>query len=274
MMISFEGHDLLGQQEYDDEAQAATLSTSPIAPLYTTEAVYNWLKNNYSKDIQCITLHHTYAPTTSRGIGTMYAIRKYHMSHGFSDIAANFYATDEEGIIGYTARALSKQNGAHAYISKNWDVVPVDLRLRAAESRQYLNYHSFGLETFGNFDVQDPKTSAAMSNSIKTMAVVCDYYDLDPNKDLYFHNMVEYKTCPGTRVELDWIKQEVIRVMGNGTDCKDLPADEYAEEALQWAKDTGLMVGDGDGNQFPQCNITRQDMIVVLMRYNELVNGT
>ena len=45
---------------------------------------------------------------------------------------------------------------------------------------------------------------------------------------------------------------------------KNLPADEYAVEALEWAKDQGIMIGDAKGNQMPQSPVKREDLACVL----------
>lgn len=47
-------------------------------------------------------------------------------------------------------------------------------------------------------------------------------------------------------------------------DLKKLPADEYAKDALKWAKDEGIMIGDKTGNQMPQSPVKREDLAVVL----------
>ncbi len=51
------------------------------------------------------------------------------------------------------------------------------------------------------------------------------------------------------------------------------PADMYAEPALKWAKDNGLMVGDGSGNQMAQSFIKREEVAVILKAYNEKFDG-
>ena len=50
------------------------------------------------------------------------------------------------------------------------------------------------------------------------------------------------------------------------------PADSYAEEALEWAKEKGIMVGDKTGNQMPQSPVKREDLVTVLYA-QEKVNG-
>lgn len=54
--------------------------------------------------------------------------------------------------------------------------------------------------------------------------------------------------------------REYYRSLGNS---------DYAEEAMSWAKDNGIMAGDGTGNLMPQDFITRQQAMVVLKRYDE-----
>lgn len=47
---------------------------------------------------------------------------------------------------------------------------------------------------------------------------------------------------------------------------QQLPADAYAKEALEWAKDSGIMEGSGSGNLMPQSPVKRQDLAVMLQR--------
>ena len=53
---------------------------------------------------------------------------------------------------------------------------------------------------------------------------------------------------------------------------KNAPADKYAEPALEWAKENGIMVGDETGNQKPQEPAKRED-VVVMMYAQEKKNG-
>lgn len=47
-------------------------------------------------------------------------------------------------------------------------------------------------------------------------------------------------------------------------DLKTKPADKYAEDALKWAKEEGIMIGDLTGNQMPQSPVKREDLACVL----------
>ena len=48
---------------------------------------------------------------------------------------------------------------------------------------------------------------------------------------------------------------------------------EYMKEALEWARKTGVMVGDESGNQMPMSFLTRGDFTVVLRSYTKNVLG-
>jgi hypothetical protein len=263
--------DLDDEAQFDDLSEIRVSSMSTIDKLTTEQNIRNFCRN--SKRIECITLHHTWSPNSSQynGRSTVLGIKRYHIQNvDARDIMANFYTSPVDDYIGWTARPMNITNGAHAYINKNWNQVPADLRIRANGNRQYLNYRSIGIETIANMDTENPATNKSMRNSIKLIAILCDIYNLDIDRDLYFHRDVAHKSCPGTKVDLDWVKSEVKKEMDNGEDCKKLPAKPYQEDALDWAKNTGLLVGDSDGNQMPQCNITRGDMLVVLKRFYDM----
>ena len=54
---------------------------------------------------------------------------------------------------------------------------------------------------------------------------------------------------------------------------KNAPADKYAEPALKWAKEQGIMVGDGKGNQMPKAWTERQDLAVMLYAQEKKNHG-
>jgi len=49
-------------------------------------------------------------------------------------------------------------------------------------------------------------------------------------------------------------------------------ASTYAQGALKWAVDVGLLKGDTNGNLNPHGALKRQDMAIMLQRYHELTN--
>lgn len=52
-------------------------------------------------------------------------------------------------------------------------------------------------------------------------------------------------------------------------EVKTAPADMYARAALEWVRCMDIMVGDGNGNLMPHAPVTRQDLAVVLKRYDK-----
>lgn len=50
---------------------------------------------------------------------------------------------------------------------------------------------------------------------------------------------------------------------------KQLPAGDWQEKGLEWAKDNGIMTGDDKGNQMPYKAATRGELATMLMRYWE-----
>ena len=60
-------------------------------------------------------------------------------------------------------------------------------------------------------------------------------------------------------------KQELLSLRGTG----DTPSD-WAEKAAGWAKQTGLVCGDGNGNFGWQTPVTREALAVMLYRFSQL----
>jgi hypothetical protein len=108
----------------------------------------------------------------------------------------------------WISRPFSYQNGAHAYVNKDWSIVPKSCRDFCNGNRQALNYYATGVETVGNFDSEDPKTSKSMDFSIELFAAMHDIWNI-PLEKLFFHRFVEDKTCPGTKVTYDWFVNSV-----------------------------------------------------------------
>lgn len=48
------------------------------------------------------------------------------------------------------------------------------------------------------------------------------------------------------------------------------PADKYAQEALKWAKENGISIGDEKGNLKPQTPVKREDAVLMLYRAEKL----
>jgi len=49
----------------------------------------------------------------------------------------------------------------------------------------------------------------------------------------------------------------------------DVPAGQYFTDAVKWASQNGIVLGDGSGKFGPEQNVTRQDLAVILARYEQ-----
>ncbi|MFO7945211.1 MAG: peptidoglycan recognition family protein [Armatimonadota bacterium] len=172
--------------------------------------------------IEATVLHHTYRPTASdyQGLTTIKQIQAYHRhNRGWRDIGANAYAAPDGRI--FNARPLSYSNYAHAYISKDWDDVPEDLRRLAHPDRNFLNHCGFGIETIGDFDARgiDP-VPPALAAALDLAAAVHRQYELPPER-LFFHRDAAYKTCPGRNIDRDWARRQIAqRLQADGTELE------------------------------------------------------
>lgn len=159
--------------------------------------------------IKASVLHHTYKPDAASwgGMRSMLAIQRYHMrDRKFSDIAANAYAAPDGTI--YNGRPLSAGNYAHALRERAISSITWSLRSLMSSDKAWLNKHAFGLETVGNFDAENPKTSKAMSTALDVLALVHQQFELPPER-MFFHRQVAFKSCPGKLVDLDWARGEL-----------------------------------------------------------------
>ena len=194
------------------------MSLSTLTPLKLAE-VETYLRHQAPANAVLATcLHNTEEPDLSQwqGLASMQSIRRYHMeTKGWSDIAANFYV-DASRV--WTARPLDATNWCHAYVQASrqyadWSAVHPNARRLCGDDRSWLNHHAIGVEVVGRFDRDDPATSPSMALAIDLFALMHRVYNL-PLDNLLFHRMVEYKTCPGTRVSLDWFRGEVAKPLG------------------------------------------------------------
>lgn len=54
-------------------------------------------------------------------------------------------------------------------------------------------------------------------------------------------------------------------------EVRDNMPDEWAKEAVEWAIENGILVGDSTGNYMLHRNCTRQEMLVFISRFNNLI---
>lgn len=115
-------------------------------------------------------------------------------------------------------------------------------------------------------------------------------------QNMSVHRWFAAKECPGDYLynrhgeiaelvnkrlgdELDMTKAEFIESLTNEEALKivnkarlamrNQEASDYAKEALDWAKNEGIMVGDETGNLMPRDTITREQVVTILKREDE-----
>ena len=52
---------------------------------------------------------------------------------------------------------------------------------------------------------------------------------------------------------------------------RDNVPDEWAKEAVEWAIENGILVGDSNGDYMLHKDCTRQEMLVFISRFNDLI---
>lgn len=227
------------------------MSRSTLTELEPTMEEFGaWLKTPGFRAPGATVLHHTWSPDAAqyRGRESIAAIRSYHMhNRGASDIMANAYATPDGTII--TGRPLDTANWAHAYISRSDP--EAEAWAWAQHDRMAFNRRGFGIETVGNFDVEDPDGSRAFTVALQALAVVHNYFGI-PTHRLFFHRDVADKSCPGTRLDRAVVRDMLGRMMatkvplvvldGKQVDCEPGIHDgEWTVNAVDFLKGLGLL---------------------------------
>lgn len=218
-------------------------------------------------------LHHTWKPTAAdyRGLSTILAIRKAHLARDFSDIACHAYAAPDGKV--YNARPPSVNNCACQYPEKPASAWPAELRAISGGDKSWPNAYGFGVETIGNFDVEDPAQSRAMATSLDVLAAVHRVWNI-PVERCFFHRDVSSKSCPGSRVTKAWVHGE-LRKRLEGETMPEVDVDEWAREAVERMRAAKIMLGkteDWFGGREP---VTRQELAVVADRImNAVINNT
>lgn len=90
-------------------------------------------------------------------------------------------------------------------------------------------------------------------------------YNENQNQKPEDENMTEKQTREIAKEEANAVVNKLMN--GTGSGDKHNP---YADDAVQWAKDNGLVQGVGDGDYAWSRPLTRQEMVTILHRYQQL----
>ena len=147
------------------------------------------------------------------------------------------------------------------------------------------NYNSIGVEMC---DSVGAVPAATMARTAALVRELMDKYQVPPERVLR-HYDVTGKRCPAPWVDdpgqwaefksvledNDMLTQEQFnQMMAQYEKSKALPVPDnepadWEREAVEWAVQNGIMVGDGNGNLMLHSNITRAQFVTILKAYHE-----
>lgn len=106
-------------------------------------------------------------------------------------------------------------------------------------------------------------SEATLANAAALCVDLMAKYDI-PLENVYRHFDVTGKLCPSYMVDAEKWAEFKARVQKRAAD--NIPA-AYAEDAVAWAVDNGIMTGDASGDLMLSQPVTRQQFAVMLWRY-------
>ena len=175
------------------------------------------VENRHHRDLRGTTSHHTWSPTVAqdRGLPTVQAVQRAQVAAGRANrIMANAYTTRMRTVC--NGRHLWDGNYAHAYVSIPWSRCSSRLREWCHGDRMAPNQYSFGCETIGNGDVENPENWIAMQTTLDVLAMVHRIWQLPVECCQFFHREGADKSCPGNNVSLAWVHDQ-LRLRGVGS---------------------------------------------------------
>jgi len=229
----------------------------PDEKLYSVAGAEDYIAHypTATRRVDEVVVHHCWRPAAGdyNGEGTIRGVRRYHMTappngRGWSD------------------------NGYHWMLAPNGDVWRCRPMIRSGAHVSGRNAHTVGVSFVANFDSDDPAAYGGMDEGYRVVAALLKRFDLGV-ENIRFHREFANKTCPGNKLGLVGFRAAVAAVLGDedsGTDPEpDPPAldvDEWAQEAVDFCRREGLMVGYPDGLFHGRDGITRQEVAVVVQR--------
>lgn len=209
--------------------------------LIDVDEFYDWMKKqNITRTINKIQLHHTYSPSYSGFNGSNHferqqSMKEFHVNdRGFADIAQHFTIFPDGKIMS----------------GRNLNSSPAGI--------VGANTGAICIENFGNFDKNGDKMTKEQHDSIiKVCAVLCEVLKLNPSTAIIYHawysasgsNLGDYipsksaKTCPGTNFFGGNTKKaftnNLLPLIQKEMDGEeDMKIYKHTTEMPDWARDT------------------------------------
>ncbi len=182
-------------------------------------------------------LHHAAALTA-----TAEGIHSYHLSLGWAGIAY------------------------HYFVAKNGDIYrgrPENMR---GGHTTGMNHCSIGICFEGNFETEEMNKEQIKAGAELVADIVSRY----PNIATSRHKDFGATACPGKNFPFELITTKEQMQMEELLNDKAEP-DEWASQAAQWACENGIFLGDGQGNFNWHKALSRQELALILMRFNTLL---
>lgn len=111
-------------------------------------------------------------------------------------------------------------------------------------------------------------SEATLSNAVELCQNLMAAYDI-PTSNVYRHFDVTGKHCPAYMMNaMEWRKFKN-RLEGNALD--NTPR-EFAEEAVEWAKNNGILLGDTNGDLRLSGAVSREELMVFMHRFSKHIS--
>lgn len=182
-------------------------------------------------------LHHAAAEEA-----TAEGIHSYHCSRGWAGIAYHYFVRKDGSI--YRGRP-ENMKGGH---TSNW------------------NWCSIGICFEGNFDEEtmSPRQQRAGRE------LIADIMSRYPSIEVGKHSEYGQTACPGKNFPFgSLLEAEAAEPAGENAEGDELP-DEWASSACMWAVGKGIFKGDENADYRWHSALTRQELAVLLLRYDQM----
>lgn len=224
-----------------------------------------------SEVIDHVAIHCVVGQATAEALGALFAAP--------STMASSTYGVDKDGRVGQYV-----DESRRAWTTGGVDGSGNPIRVNGISGSD-IDHRAITIEVAS--DTFDPYaiTDAAYEGLIKLLVDICKRYPSigrlrwkgdknlvgQPEKqNIAVHRWFAYKKCPGDYIydRLGQIADEVNRRLG--LDERDNEPAAWAAEAVAWATEKGIMLGDDKGNLRLRDNISREEMVVMLHRALEV----
>ena len=185
-------------------------------------------------------LHHAGAEKAS-----VESIHSYHLSRGWAGIAYHYFVRKDGSI--YRGRPEGMKGGH----TTNW------------------NWCSIGICFEGNFEEE----TMSLEQLDAGRELIADIMSRYPAIEVARHSQYGLTACPGKHFPFEGLlKADFTEPECENAESDGLP-DDWASSACMWAVGKGILKGDDKADYRWQAPLTRQELAVLLQRYDQMRGG-